>query len=167
MEEEVLERYQQICEHTLPEEMSCVEHLRYKYNIIRYNLCFQTKHYSQCVGLFRQLCAFEHADFNFEQQRFLFLITGFLNRKPSARSLKRLRDADIVSIIKQASADPGCSSSLAAQGKAVLKICSGCAMEEGARGDFKTCSKCRKVWYCSAECQKSHWKCHKRECAGQ
>ena len=30
---------------------------------------------------------------------------------------------------------------------------------------FKRCSKCKKVWYCSKECQVSHWKeSHKAEC---
>jgi hypothetical protein len=28
----------------------------------------------------------------------------------------------------------------------------------------KRCSKCKSVWYCSAECQKKAWKKHKKEC---
>lgn len=31
--------------------------------------------------------------------------------------------------------------------------------------EFKTCSKCRGVWYCSKACQKAHWRSgHKRVC---
>lgn len=29
----------------------------------------------------------------------------------------------------------------------------------------KTCSACRRVYYCGSACQKSHWKTHKSECA--
>lgn len=39
--------------------------------------------------------------------------------------------------------------------------CGGCA----ARGEhFKFCAACRAVSYCSAECQKAHWKEHKAAC---
>ena len=30
---------------------------------------------------------------------------------------------------------------------------------------LKTCSRCRVATYCSAACQKSHWKMHKRSCS--
>ena len=29
---------------------------------------------------------------------------------------------------------------------------------------LKSCSQCKKVWYCSKLCQRLHWKTHKREC---
>ncbi|AGE50876.1 histone-lysine N-methyltransferase / SET domain containing protein [Paramecium bursaria Chlorella virus CVB-1] len=37
----------------------------------------------------------------------------------------------------------------------------GCSNTE----NLKRCSVCRNVRYCSAECQKAHWKCHKQCCA--
>jgi hypothetical protein len=34
----------------------------------------------------------------------------------------------------------------------------------GHRGTLKKCGSCKKVYYCGAECQKSHWKTHKPNC---
>mmetsp|Transcript_33755 Transcript_33755/g.85422 ORF Transcript_33755/g.85422 Transcript_33755/m.85422 type:complete len:1314 (-) Transcript_33755:702-4643(-) len=47
----------------------------------------------------------------------------------------------------------------------VLRKCAACAKTEAASGDFKRCSQCKSVWYCDKECQKGHWKAHKKECA--
>ena len=42
----------------------------------------------------------------------------------------------------------------------VLRICVVCKA-----GGKNACSKCKKVWYCSKECQRKHWKAsHKAEC---
>lgn len=47
-----------------------------------------------------------------------------------------------------------------------LKTCSGasCMKIEVKLGEFKACSRCRKVNYCSKECQASDWKKHKSGC---
>lgn len=34
----------------------------------------------------------------------------------------------------------------------------------GHRGTIKKCSGCKKVYYCDATCQRSHWKTHKTNC---
>lgn len=39
------------------------------------------------------------------------------------------------------------------------KICAVCA-KEGAQ----LCARCKKFYYCSKDCQKAHWKIHKRDC---
>ena len=40
-----------------------------------------------------------------------------------------------------------------------------CNAPEKHAGQFKTCGRCRSAWYCSAACQRAHWKAaHKREC---
>jgi hypothetical protein len=45
-----------------------------------------------------------------------------------------------------------------------LHPCASC----GAGGKLMTCSLCKKVWYCSRDCQRKHWKAsHKRECVGK
>lgn len=35
---------------------------------------------------------------------------------------------------------------------------------EGGIERFKKCGKCKKVYYCSVDCQKIHWKKHKVDC---
>ncbi|KAH6912043.1 hypothetical protein BKA70DRAFT_1266388 [Coprinopsis sp. MPI-PUGE-AT-0042] len=50
----------------------------------------------------------------------------------------------------------------------VLKKCSnevqGCRVREGDVAQFKRCSACRLVSYCSVSCQKAHWPKHKAAC---
>lgn len=41
-----------------------------------------------------------------------------------------------------------------------VKLCAFCSKADAA----KRCSKCKKVFYCSAECQKADWKDHKTQC---
>ena len=44
--------------------------------------------------------------------------------------------------------------------------CAGCgAVRKVDALPYKNCSACRAVCYCTRECQKKHWKAHKRECA--
>ena len=41
-------------------------------------------------------------------------------------------------------------------------VCAACGAESGT---LSRCGRCRSVWYCSADCQRAHWKkTHKREC---
>jgi len=50
----------------------------------------------------------------------------------------------------------------------IEKQCAGCGkQEEGKIGevvDLKMCSRCKKVYYCSRECQKKNYRVHKRYC---
>ena len=39
-----------------------------------------------------------------------------------------------------------------------------CGNSCGQQGT-KRCSKCQTVYYCSKECQKAHWKIHKKGCS--
>jgi len=43
-------------------------------------------------------------------------------------------------------------------------LCSYC-QSQGKSVSYKICSQCRNALYCSRDCQKKHWKVHKRECA--
>ncbi|KAF5316989.1 hypothetical protein D9611_003484 [Ephemerocybe angulata] len=42
-----------------------------------------------------------------------------------------------------------------------------CRKKELGKGTYKFCSGCRLVCYCSAKCQKGHWKSHKEVCKEQ
>jgi hypothetical protein len=43
---------------------------------------------------------------------------------------------------------------------AVRKTCGGCATSEAK----KRCGACQMQFYCSVECQRAHWKVHKKTC---
>jgi hypothetical protein len=42
-------------------------------------------------------------------------------------------------------------------------VCSGCGAED-AQERFKKCGRCMVARYCGAECQRAHWKAHKKTC---
>ena len=49
--------------------------------------------------------------------------------------------------------------------KGELVTCAGCgAKQADADPRFKTCARCETHFYCSAACQKQHWKAHKKVC---
>jgi hypothetical protein len=50
-----------------------------------------------------------------------------------------------------------------APGELIVK-CEKCDKREGKSGDAKKCSRCKAVFYCNRECQKAHWKKHKKHC---
>jgi uncharacterized C2H2 Zn-finger protein len=40
-------------------------------------------------------------------------------------------------------------------------VCDGC---DAAGGNLLRCGRCKKVSYCSKECQRAAWKSHKKKC---
>lgn len=52
------------------------------------------------------------------------------------------------------------------EGKFGGVACGGCGAEKKEGGEaLLRCAKCKKRGYCSAECQKAHWKLHKKVCS--
>mmetsp|Transcript_591 Transcript_591/g.756 ORF Transcript_591/g.756 Transcript_591/m.756 type:complete len:256 (+) Transcript_591:2052-2819(+) len=47
-----------------------------------------------------------------------------------------------------------------------LRACNnpGCGKVEKSKGELRQCSGCHSAFYCSRDCQKAHWKRHKKEC---
>jgi hypothetical protein len=45
-----------------------------------------------------------------------------------------------------------------------IQFCRKCDEVDDASERFKQCSRCKVAYYCSRECQKEHWKIHKKEC---
>ena len=46
-----------------------------------------------------------------------------------------------------------------------LTSCHACGRFEEHRFEFKKCSRCNEVWYCSRGCQKTDWATHKHVCS--
>ena len=42
--------------------------------------------------------------------------------------------------------------------------CDVCGTKRSAAAPLKTCSRCKRVWYCGADCQKKAWPQHKPQC---
>ena len=51
--------------------------------------------------------------------------------------------------------------------KVALNVCArpGCGKVKSPECPLKQCARCRTVAYCSATCQREHWKRHKKACA--
>ena len=94
-----------------------------------------------------------------------------VNVEPTLAGLKKCPDAKIRDIFAFTDAQLGADAltsdpDLQKQSrKANKRTCGSCQTQEQFRGDFSLCSRCKKVAYCSKDCQKSHWKQHKKECA--
>ena len=47
------------------------------------------------------------------------------------------------------------------------KGCGACGADSKPYGKaLMQCSACLEAWYCSATCQRKHWKVHRKSCAG-
>ena len=50
-------------------------------------------------------------------------------------------------------------------GRSELYTCAFCGVSKTEK--LMICSRCKSISYCSKECQKSHWKAHKKECVSK
>ena len=79
------------------------------------------------------------------------------------RAERRLADVSAQTKAAEAQHDAAYRADIAAHG---LKTCSlpSCGKQEVTVQQYKFCSACRSVWYCSAEHGALHWKEHKPTC---
>ena len=52
------------------------------------------------------------------------------------------------------------------------RVCANCSCSDAGRKQtktkpFKSCERCRVVFYCGRDCQRLHWKAHKKSCCAQ
>eukprot|EP00928_Gymnodinium_smaydae_P017427 TRINITY_DN16659_c0_g2_i1.p1 TRINITY_DN16659_c0_g2~~TRINITY_DN16659_c0_g2_i1.p1 ORF type:complete len:380 (+),score=47.86 TRINITY_DN16659_c0_g2_i1:43-1140(+) len=163
---ELVERYQRAVIDLDAGSRQCSDELAYKYNVIRYNLSIFANAPEKGVLYMRKLCEHElKYKYSFEKQRYLYLIPAILGKAPTAKTLQRLKDSEILQMIKKACAQSDIDT-LACEDRqrVALRICAKCEVSEPALGDFQKCSRCHAVYYCSAACQKAHWKAHKATC---
>ena len=79
MDHEVLLIYERHSIGAVPGQVYCCEGLYFKYQIIRYNLLFQTRRYDECVKILREILGYElRKKVSFEKQQWLFLVPGVL-----------------------------------------------------------------------------------------
>jgi len=171
MQCEVMTRYRSHCRGGPIEQTRCCDKLVFMSNIIRYNLYFQTQRYDECMGICRDLLSFElRRNLTAHEQQWLFMVEVILKKKPTAKVLKSLTDTEIMKIVMAPLEHPKGVSPLAHEAAAnrqrtILHPCSKCNRIEEAIDVFKKCQRCKAVYYCSKDCQKSDWKKHKKKCA--
>ena len=156
MEHEVLLRYERACIGSGdPQQVHCFDELKYKFQVIQYNLYFQTQRYDECIPLYRELATHElKYDMDFDKSNFLWMIAAFANKQPSASTLRKLKDREVMRIVKAPldhAAQTGQPLELS-NSSAALATCATCATAESAIGTFKKCA-CKEAVYCGKECQ--------------
>mmetsp|Transcript_34974 Transcript_34974/g.71362 ORF Transcript_34974/g.71362 Transcript_34974/m.71362 type:complete len:367 (-) Transcript_34974:105-1205(-) len=170
MELEVMTRYKKHTGKDAPQaQIVCCETLYFKYQMIRYNLYFQTERYLECVPLYRDLADYElRYRVTFERQNYLFMVVHCLNKRPIEATLLALTEDEILLMVKAplslGSADRVLDVEKRKQ-RVSLQTCAVCAKKEVALDVFKKCQRCRTTYYCGKECQKKDWKAHKKTCS--
>jgi uncharacterized paraquat-inducible protein A len=137
-------------------------------NVIRLNLMFQTKRYTECVAIYPKLLEYElKYKLSFEAQQYLFMVPMILNKPPTAATLRSLMDDEIMKIVLaplqngEKTADEVMQDNRA---RLALHSCACCERKEHAMGQFKRCPRCKDTFYCGKICQKKDWKGHKKVC---
>lgn len=173
MEEKVLLKYKTAIAGTgARNQMECYDTLEFKYHVLRFNAYRKQERLSEAAPYFRKLLEYElRNNLDFEHQEFLFLL-NWINLQPTPASVRNLTQNQIMKLLNklgEMEKSSAMSEMIAAeqqnlQKRVALMKCAGCGTTESAIGDYKSCSRCEKVFYCTKSCQKDHWKAHKKVC---
>jgi hypothetical protein len=163
-----------------PGLLPCCHDLRFKYNHIRMNLLVGQHLESPNIATFaaavpsvlRDLIRHEiQKKFTYEEQNYAFMVEEHTHRDPSLADLAKMTDRDVLKICllwMEMNDDMGFLDPTKVTGKDLRKVslqqCVQCKKVEEMRGDFQCCGSCKKVHYCTQDCQKLHWKDHKAIC---
>jgi hypothetical protein len=153
--------------------------LRFKFNMIRYNLLMGQHLESPNIAtlaagvpsVLRDLMRHEiQKKFTYEEQHYAFMMPAQTYRSPSLVDLANLNNRDILKLCLSSmkmNDDAGLAST-AVTGKILRKVslqqCVQCKKIEEMRGDYQCCGGCKRVHYCSKICQELNWKDHKAIC---
>jgi len=179
MEEEILPIYQASCNALLNTSssntiwdmqgiFSSFEILRYDYYSTRFGLYITTDRLRLATPYFRKCLEYE-AEKNYEpsQQKFLPIMRT-IHLEPTFMNVRNLSPLQVQQMVMNCSRMLKISHNSNAarniRGQVELKKCEACNKTESAIGEFKACSRCLKVNYCSRDCQKNHYKIHKKIC---
>ncbi len=92
------------------------------------------------------------------------IISGRVQLLMAQPPLMRLQRADMLLPFWASPASPVAPPRAAAPPPAPMeRTCGGCGAVDASRV-FKLCASCKSVRYCSTECQRAHWKAHKKAC---
>ena len=169
LDEEVLRQYQMLTTtnealNQNPSIARCVEGLTYKYNLIACNAHRQTLNKQEALKAFRAAAKYEiEQQMSFDDQNLAYLIETHAlvlgKDYMSVDVLDETPDEHIWSMLMSLSN----SSPDVPPKKLEPWICDGCGEVEEFCGDYQRCKACRRVHYCSRDCQVNHWKIHKKE----
>ena len=156
------------------QERECCDGLTYKHHIVKWNTMLETTTsadeaaYSKMLELFKFAGPFELKFNKPDEYSILFGAPSQLMDVEYIQTLEAHDRCFVVlvetsrvnaAIMRRMNQYPHGSTTNYKKSEDNLKTCSAadCEKKETARGEFKTCSRCQKVFYCSADCQKNAW----------
>ena len=158
MEEKVLKIYKMSVDAIdNPATYHCYEGLEFKYNIIRFNLYLQQDRLKESEPIIRKLLEFEvKKNLDFDNQNYLWVLTT-IGVVPSPENVFNLTKGQIRKLLQKfrdmQQSNIGQRETQEIQQRVALMQCSSCGVHEGSIGEFKACSRCSKIYYCSRDCQ--------------
>ena len=147
------------------------EHIRdyfkyeYKYTVLRHTVRLYTNRYSDSIPYFRKVLEYEVMN---DLNDHLYLLK-FVEVPFTLKGIKLLTRRQILLLLEistkfiEGNTDVNRNDTTNAA-RVALMTCPGCNMTENTLRQFKGCSSCRKVFYCSKACQKHDWEDHKKMC---
>lgn len=158
---EVLGRYQLMTtKNSDPAQIACCEGLTYRANLIRINCGVQLPDQVMSVQAFRDVVAYEKKMKSLdqydvdEQPDYDGVIQVFFGHD----RYDEVSDDDIFKALSFFGKNPDPAPATK------LRECGHCDKEEAMFGDYKKCSRCHEMSYCSKKCQADDWPIHKQLC---